>query len=46
MTAGTVDVLAAKQATAAIPIVFAAAGEPVSAGLVESLALQRDWPIA
>jgi len=38
VTAGTIDVLAAKQATAAIPIVFAAAGEPVAAGLVESLA--------
>jgi putative ABC transport system substrate-binding protein len=38
VTTGTVNVLAAKQATAAIPIVFAAAGEPVGTGLVESLA--------
>jgi putative tryptophan/tyrosine transport system substrate-binding protein len=38
VTAGTVDVLAAKQATSSIPIVFAAAGDPVGAGLVESLA--------
>ena len=37
MTAGSVDVLAAKQATASIPIVFAAAGDPVGSGLVESL---------
>ena len=38
VTTGTVNVLAAKQATAAIPIVFPAAGEPVSTGLIESLA--------
>ena len=37
MTAGSVDVLAAKQATTSIPIVFAAAGDPVGSGLVESL---------
>jgi len=38
VTAGTVDVLAAKQVTTSIPIVFAAAGDPVAAGLVASFA--------
>jgi putative ABC transport system substrate-binding protein len=38
VTSGTPPVLAAKQATSAIPIVFAAVGNPVGAGLVASLA--------
>jgi putative ABC transport system substrate-binding protein len=38
VTAGTVPVSAAKRATADIPIVFAAAGDPIGAGLVSSLA--------
>jgi putative tryptophan/tyrosine transport system substrate-binding protein len=38
VTAGTVQIAAAKQATAVIPIVFAAAGDPIGAGLVASLA--------
>jgi putative ABC transport system substrate-binding protein len=38
VTAGTVPVAAAKQVTATIPIVFAAAGDPIGAGLVTSLA--------
>jgi putative ABC transport system substrate-binding protein len=37
VTAGTTSVVAAKQATSAIPIVFAAAGDPVGTGLVGSL---------
>ena len=38
VTSGTPPVLAAKQATTVIPIVFAAAGDPVGTGLVSSLA--------
>jgi len=38
VTAGTLAVVAAKQATTVIPIVFAAAGDPVETGLVVSLA--------
>src|SRR5262245_3131277 len=38
VTTGTTNVVLSKQATSAIPIVFAAAGDPVATGLVESLA--------
>jgi ABC-type uncharacterized transport system substrate-binding protein len=38
VTSATPPTLAAKQATSAIPIVFASVGDPVGAGVVESLA--------
>jgi putative ABC transport system substrate-binding protein len=38
VTAGTPQVIAARNATSLIPIVFASAGEPVGSGLVASLA--------
>jgi putative tryptophan/tyrosine transport system substrate-binding protein len=38
VTLGTESVIAAKQATSVIPIVFATAGDPVGTGLVASLA--------
>jgi putative tryptophan/tyrosine transport system substrate-binding protein len=38
VTSATLPTVAAKQATSVIPIVFAAVGDPVGAGVVESLA--------
>jgi ABC-type uncharacterized transport system substrate-binding protein len=38
LTSGTAPVLAAKQATSVIPIVFATAGDPISTGIVANLA--------
>jgi len=48
LTAGSIQALAAKQATRIIPIVFATAGDPVGTGLVTSLsrpgAISRGCP--
>ena len=38
LTSGTAPVMAAKQATSVIPIVFATAGDPISTGIVSNLA--------
>jgi len=38
LTSGTPPILALKKATSDVPIVFAAAGDPVGSGLVASLA--------
>src|SRR6516165_9821492 len=38
LTSGTAPVIAAKQATSVIPIVFATAGDPISTGIVSNLA--------
>ena len=40
VTAATAPVVAAKQATSVISIVFAVAGDPIGSGLVESLGAQ------
>jgi putative tryptophan/tyrosine transport system substrate-binding protein len=41
VTSGTPQIIAAKQATSIVPIVFATAGDPVSTGVVASLAHPR-----
>ena len=38
VTTGSANVIAAKQATSLIPIVFAGVGDPIGTGLIESLA--------
>ena len=47
VTSTPANVVAAKQATSVIPIVFAAAGDPVGSGIVASGAAgrQRHWPV-
>jgi hypothetical protein len=44
VTSGTASVVAAKQATTVIPIVFAVAGDPIANNLVASLAITHGLP--
>src|SRR5262249_48982072 len=45
VTTGTAAVVAAKQTTSVVPIVFASAGDPVATGLVASLARPAGAPL-